>query len=318
MTPAVFKAQIMLHLLVRGNFYALKNVVNGQIRSLIPLVPDNMQVELNSFLEPTYTWTDPKTGKRSVFAQDKILHVQGLVYDGAVGIGLRDVAARLINLDLSMADHARAFFDNQAVPGQMVLKHPGNLKAEDQKKLKEDIEANYSRANKFRTMLLTGGMDVTSLAQTANDSQLTQQQQNVAMQICSVMGVPPHKIGLMDKMTYNNIEHRGIDFVRDGLMPYLVRIEEAITASILGEDSPYYCKFNEKALLRGDSKTQADINHLKLQDGALSPNEWRAYDGQEPYEGGDIFMRQLNMGTAPTGETPQGAPPVQTPRDEGE
>lgn len=314
--PSVLKAQIMMNLILRGNFYALKNEVNGVLRSLIPLAPENMQVELNTFMEPVYTWTNPKDGAVRTFGAEKILHVQGMVYDGAVGMSLRDVAARLINLDLSIADHARAFFDNQAVPGQVVLKYPGPLKPEDFEARKRQIEEAYSGRNKFRIMLLSGGMDVTTLAATASDSQLTEQQQSVAAQICAVMGVPPHLIGLMDKMTYNNIEHQGINFVTYGLLPHLQRIEEALNASVLGPDSQYLCKFNESALLRGDSFTRAQILNIEAQNGVVSPNEWRRFLGKAPYAGGDTFMRQLNMGAAPAGKAPVGTPAADASPDQ--
>ena len=304
--PSVLKAQIMMHMMTRGNFYAYINAVGGEIRALQPLAPENMVVELNAFQEPSYVWTNPKNGDKRTYPANKILHVQGLVYDGAVGLGLRDVAARLIKLDLSMADHARAFFDNQSVPGQMILKAPAGqkMKPEDKEALKESIRAGYSGANKFNFMLLEGGLEAQTLAFSAADSQLMEQQKNVAAQICAVMGVPPHLIGLMDKMTYNNIEHQGINFVTYGLLPHLQRIEEALNAAVLGPDSPFFCKFNESALLRGDSKTRAEISNIETQNGVISPNEWRARLGLAPYAGGETFMRQLNMGTAPTGKTP--------------
>lgn len=303
--PAVFKAQMMLHLLLKGNYYGWINRVNGKVVSVIPMHPDYVETKLDAFYQKSFVFSRPG-GARVELSSADVLHIPGLVFDGSLGLAIKDVASKIVSVDLALQDHSRTFFENQAVPGQVVLKTAANLKPEQALKAKEDFEKSYTGANKHKMLFLYGGLDVSTLTTTAVDSQLIQQKQQAAIEICGVMGVPPHMIGIMGQATYNNVENLGIVFVTYGMLPKLVRIEEALGLACLGEDSEFYCKFNVDALLRGDSKSQAEILNIERNAGVISANEWRAYKGRAPVEGGDTYVQPLNMG-------PLGAPPAPAP-----
>ncbi len=305
-TPAVFKSQIILHMILKGNYYGWLHRVKGEVFSITPMNPDYVTVTLNPFYEKEYTYRDPrKNGMEFKLTYKDVVHIPGVVYDGALGLAIKDVANKIVQTDLEMQDYANTFFTNQATPGGIVLKHPGTLKKEAVDEIANNFDKSYSGINRHRPLILHGGLDATTLAVDNQKSQFTEQKKDIAVQICGILGVPPYMIGMLDKATFNNVEQLAIMFVTHGMLPHLVRIEEALQMACLGEDSPYALKFNVDALLRGDSKTQAEILHIERQDGVISANEWRAYKGREPVEGGDTYLQPLNM--APLGTPPQPA-----------
>ena len=298
-TPSVFKSQIILHMFLKGNYYGWINRVNGKIVDIIPMNPDYITVEQLPNWELQYTWRRDGKAEMKLAAKD-VLHIPGFVFDGATGMAMQQLAGKIVSLDNLMQDHAKSFFENQAVPGQVAITLPVGMNEEKAGKIKEQIQQNYTAANKHKAMVLYGGMDVKSIAVNATDAQFIEQNKEVAIKICGLLGVPPHKIGILDRATFSNIEHQSIEFVTNGMLPKAIRIEEEINLKALGPDSGLFCKLNEKALLRGDSKTQADVLDIERRNGVINANEWRDLLDMPPRTdaAGNEYLTPVNMAPA--------------------
>jgi HK97 family phage portal protein len=109
--------------------------------------------------------------------------------------------------------------------------------------------------------------------------------------------VPPSMIADLERATFSNSEQQARTFVDYTLMPYLTRIEARIRLRLLAEkdQANHFAKFNVNALLRGDMKSRGEFYTRQVQNGALSPNEIRELEDQNPREGGDIYLTPANM-----------------------
>ena len=55
---------------------------------------------------------------------------------------------------------------------------------------------------------------------------------------------------------------------------WAIRWEKAIGCQLLGKDSGLSLEFNMKSLLRGDPKTQAETNEIRLKNGVINQDQW--------------------------------------------
>jgi hypothetical protein len=96
----------------------------------------------------------------------------------------------------------------------------------------------------------------------------------------------------------SNIEHQGIEYVQDTLLPWLVRWEEEVDAKLLPEGGELFSKFAVQALMRGDSVARSNYYRNQLMIGSMSINEIRALEdmnGIGPQ--GDQYYMQTAMTT---------------------
>ena len=76
-------------------------------------------------------------------------------------------------------------------------------------------------------------------------------------------------------LTYANVQQFGIDVTRFTLMPWMTRIENALTRLL---PRPQYAKFNADAFLRADLRTRYDSYKIGIETGFLEVNEARAWE----------------------------------------
>ena len=155
-----------------------------------------------------------------------------------------------------------------------------------------------------KVALLHSGLRPQEIGLSPEDAQLLELMNANAVDVCRIFRVPPHKIQLLDRAHFNNIEHQQIDWVTDTLMPRAIRLEHAINAALLPQDKDYFIKLNLEGLLRGDYKSRMEGHSIAIQNGIMSPNEARDEEDRNPYDGGDVYLIPLNMATAGDEEQP--------------
>ena len=82
------------------------------------------------------------------------------------------------------------------------------------------------------------------------------------------------------------------------MTPMTTRIEKAIYRDLLQEwEKPvYFAEFLYDALLRGDTLSRFLAHIYAIQYGIKTPNEVRAQENMNPYDGGDEYLYPLNLG----------------------
>lgn len=228
---------------------------------------------------------------------DDMIHIRGLVTEGVEGKSPIAVHRENLALTLQVQSYGEKFF-SKGGNTEGVFTIPGELKDDAYKRLKRDIEAQFSgMANAHKPMLLEGGLQYNRLSIPPEDAQFLGTRKFQKSEIASIFRVPPHMVGDLERATYSNIEQQSQEFVTYCLMPYLVKIEMQLNQKLLKVDEreKYYFKFSLGGLLRADSKSRSEYYKNMNLIGCLSANEIRAMEELNSYEGGEHFFVQQNM-----------------------
>lgn len=290
-TSQEYKELIISHLCLRGNHYSYKNRVAGRVVELLPLNPASVEPKLSSDWTITYKVTFPN-GVVEVLPESDIFHVRLFTLDGVHGLSPIEMARNSLALSRATERHGSKLFTNAAQPVGG-FKTEKNLQKDQIAALKEQLN-DYSGEGAYKNLILSGGIDWFQTTMTSDDAQFLETRKFQKNDICGLFRVPPHMIADLERATFSNIEHQGLDFVRSSLMPYLTRIESRINKSLVSNKS-HFAKFNANALLRGDMTARSSFYTQMIQNGAMSPNEIRALEDMNAREGGDIYLTPLNM-----------------------
>jgi hypothetical protein len=104
-------------------------------------------------------------------------------------------------------------------------------------------------------------------------------------------------VGDLTRSSFSNIEQQSLDFLTNGLMPYLRRIESSIARDLLEGDDEYFAEFDTRGVLRADAAGRSSYYNTMWNLGVLSVNEIRSLENLNPVESGDVRFVQLNMTT---------------------
>src|SRR5215211_5984577 len=230
-TQANLIGTLMAHLVAHGNAFLGKfRDAGGRIEQLAPLVPDRVQVEIKNGV-PRYTVASPE-GRQAVVGVDDVIHIRAMSTDGVCGLSPIRQCRLAVSLADGLGEFAEAFTRNGARPSG-ILKVPAGTNAHNLKMLSDEAAAKHGGArNAHRIAVVTGDLEWTALAGSVEDMQFVEQRRLSTAEICRIFRVPPWMVGASsgDSMTYSNTEQQGAAFVTFSLRPWLVCIEQAITA----------------------------------------------------------------------------------------
>ena len=283
-TQAGLIGTLVAHLNLWGNAFIGKYRENGQITALSAISPDEMVMELDAG-EPVYTYT-PHTGQPPQrLTRDDIIHIAGMSVDGFAGLSPVRQARRAIYLSGIMAAHAESFFDNDALPsGIFVLRRFGNV--DDQVAALRDALESQHQGQPHRIGVVAGDVDFISMTMPLDDAQFLEQRKLSAVEVARIFRVPPRMIGADPgyTMRYSNSESEAIEFVSFSLRPWLVLIEQAITADDDVCAGGLFVRFQLEELLRADHATRAAFYTAALnpQTGWMTRAEVRERENLEP------------------------------------
>jgi HK97 family phage portal protein len=295
-TSFEWREQMMLHLLTTGAAFDEKVYAGGSISEIVPLHPSRMKTDQIENMRLRYTYREA-SGSSTVYTQDAIMSVRGMSDDGVHGLSMIEMARDAIGLSRACEIHGASFFGNGARPG-VVLSTDQMLSPE----AAENTRAQWERAHRgadraHKTAVLQGGLKVNDLGGNNQEAQFLEARRFQVEEICRLWGVPPHLVGDLSRSSYSNIEQQSLDYVQNGLMPWLRRIESAIARDLLEGDDEYFAEFDTRGSLRADAAGRATYYNTLWQLGVASVNEIRSWENMNPVEGGDVRFVQLNMTT---------------------
>jgi HK97 family phage portal protein len=293
-TSFTFRSLEMAHLCLYGNAYAeIEFDPFGNPVALWPIPPwccEPMRTDKTK--ELFYRVTIPGEGQRDL-PPYRMLHVMGLGTDGMKGLSPIRLHAETIGVSIAATAFGGAFFGQGANVGGIV-EHPGKLTIDGSTRLGNSLNAKYAGlGNAHRLILLEEGMKYTKVGIPPEEAQFIETLQFHIEDIARIFGVQLHKIGHLLRATNNNIEHQGIEFVTDTMLPWSVNWEMEYDRKLLKPG--YYTKHSMEGLLRGDSAARAAFYRELSYISAISPNEIREKEDMNPYEGGDRYYVQANM-----------------------
>lgn len=227
----------------------------------------------------------------------EMLHYAGLGFNGVTGYSVLSVMRDNIGLGLSAQNYGRNFYDNGAnVAGVLetdaIIRDEGVLA-----RLRANFEAIAAgQNNSHKTIVLEQGLKYKRIGMPPADAQFIETRKVQADEIARFFRVPPHKIGILERSTNNNIEHQGLEFVTDTLGPWLARIEQENSDKLLREDQKalWDIKHNYDGLLRGDVTARGTYYQKLWQMGAISANDIMDMEDRPHVENGDARFVPIN------------------------
>jgi HK97 family phage portal protein len=295
-----FREMMQGHVELRGNAFARKVRVRGQLRELLPVNPSTVTVTRRNDWEPLYRFE----GDAREYGRADVLHVAGLSSDGLCGVSPIRLHRESVGLALATLEHGSKLFGNAARPSG-VLQVPTALSDAAYDRLKESWETAHGGENMHRTALLEDGTKWQQVGMTSEDAQYLETRKFQRSEIAGIFRVPPHKIADLERSTFSNIEHQSLEYVTDSLLPRLIRWEQRLNADLLtpAEQEEFFFEHLVDGLLRGDSKSRYAAYQSAINTGWMSPNEARIRENLNPVDGLDDYRRPLNTESA-TGQDP--------------
>lgn len=209
------------------------------------------------------------------------------------GISPLEAQRNTIGMAIAMDRFLAQFYGDGATPSS-VLETDQNITQEQASLLRDTWEdAHWKRR---RPAVLTGGLKWRPITTSASDNQMMEHRESIIRDIARAYRVPLHLIAGVggSNQTYQNVESAGVSFVRYTLLPWLARLENAMSAML---PLTQKVRFNTSEFERADLMTRVRAAQVQIASGTLTPNEAREIENREPYDGGDQFV--INLPGAP-------------------
>jgi HK97 family phage portal protein len=300
-TATSWKEWIVRCVMLRGDQYTQILRSGAAIIGLRPLHPDQvLPYWKDGRLVYSVMWSPGVGAEVQVYGveQDDMLHFAGFGFDGTRSMSVIQYAAfNAIGNALTASKYSGRTLGEGGAP-QVVLKFPNKFNDEQRKALIKSYQDTYGESGGRRLpLVLAEGGDVFPLSISPVDLELLAQRRFEKEEICQAFGVPPVLIGENDKTSSwgTGIEQITLGFVRFTIMPHIGRWEEELNRKLYRR-AGRFLEFDLEALLRGDSKSQAEAFRAALGgpgtgDAWLTVNEVRKTKNLPPVTGGDEIYR---------------------------
>jgi HK97 family phage portal protein len=294
-TSFVFRQMMMAWVCLYGNAYAeiqFDNVGNPIALWVIP--PWCCEPERTQQGELYYRVTMPN-GERRNLQPYRVLHVRWVCTGGDKGLSPIRLHVESIGITLAADTFAGMFFGSGTNIGGFI-EHPKTFSAQGSENFRKSLNEKYSGlGNSHRLMLLEEGAKYVKIGIPPNEAQFLETRQFQVEDIARIFGVQLHKIGHLLHATFSNIEHQGIEFVTDTMLPHAVNWEQEYDVKLLRNG--LYTKHALEGLLRGDSASRAAFYRELFYLSSICPDEIREKEDWNPIPDGTgkRYYVQANM-----------------------
>lgn len=289
MSRSEFLEQLALSMATTGNAYVWRDggTLASETTQLIPL--DSREV---------HAWRESDGAKRLMFSYDgrdypagehsRIVQMRYLTMPGSVrGIGPIGAAQTTMRSARDMRDYSSKWWETGHPSG--ILTTDDKLTPDDAKQYRNfwnqiDAEGQpiEQTDNPSRIRVLGKGLHYDPVMISPKDALWIDAQQFDTLEIARIFGVPSSLMMTAldgNSMTYSNVEQEWLGFVRFGLMAYLRKIEDALTALTPRGQT---VRFNLDALLRSDTTTRYAAHESALRAKWITPDEVRGIENMPP------------------------------------
>jgi HK97 family phage portal protein len=292
-----FWRRFMVQGLIYNNAYAWVDKNNrGEVLGIYNLLSDRTApCRINGKL-----WFSTEVGGRLVKLEaDEVLHVEGPSLDIFCGEHVVRLFRDLLGQSLAKRKFGSRFFKNGMTAGGVLAVPPG-AKPETVRKLQGSLKEKYSNTdNAFKTLVLRDGYKWFSTQVDPQKAQMVEWTEQDAREIARMFNMKAGMLSVEGATSYNADEMAIRDYYDSTLSHWLIGIRSEGNAKLRTEaeretDSTYL-DYITNALLWADAKTRSEIAATGIINGRFSPNETRAWENLNPYEGGDTFFQPLNV-----------------------
>lgn len=293
-TALEFREMMTAMVLLRGNAHAeIIRGNDGQVRALIPLMPDRVTTLQLDNGRLAYDVTDTK-GRVRRLLQEEVFHLRHRSDNGLVGVAPITASRETIQLALAERDHGNTTFANSTrLSG--VLQAERSIGPEKVIELSKAWRRMYGgEANVGNVAILEGGMEFKPISMSMEDAQWLEARKFSVEEIARLFRIPPTIIGELSEANYSNSVEMNRFFVTNSLRRHLTMWEQSISSSLLTSAGRriYFAEHSVEGLLRGDSSNRADFYSKGIADGWLLIDEVRKYENLPKLSDEDV--RRIN------------------------
>ncbi len=280
-----FKVRMQADVLMHGHAFALINRDREKKpRTLQKLPARSVSVEEDRLTgEPTYRVTLNEGGSRTYSYRD-IIHLNGML-----GLSIITQAREAIGLALRQEQELSKTLANGQRPAG-ILGIEGTLTDEALTRATKQFKALGDTKG---TAIIDGSPKYTALGITNVDAQFLELRRHQVAEIARAFRVPLHMLQELERITHQNAEQLGRQFLQFTMLPHLTMWQQELNLKLMDEKS--FTEFLTDDLARADLAARMEAFAKAVSSGILNPNEVRAMENRSPYRGGDVFLRPLNM-----------------------
>jgi len=300
MTSLTWRETMSGHLDLSGNCYSIiTHNKRGQVIDLYPWPWNLIEPKRNDDTGRIEYHLDDR-GKTETLPSEKVYHVPGLGHDGLKGYSIISLMREQVGMGMAVNEFIERFY-GQGMNIGSVFQTEQSLDEKQIKTLRDQFDEKWvGLQNAHKPFILHSGLKFDRIPMPLTDAQTIEILKLNETQLCGLYRVPVHMVGNLDKSSYSNIEHQGIEYVIYSMLPVVTRHEQTANWKLFTRaerEQGYYVKYNVDALLRGDAKTRAEALAMKRQNGVINANEWRELDDENPILGpaGEVYLVNGNM-----------------------
>ena len=208
-------------------------------------------------------------------------------------------ASQMINIEYSVMNTTQSGFDNGASINGMLTTDQQLNKSQVEATSKFFAEEFAGTNNSGKIPLVHSGFHLEKIGLTPADYDLLKYVSVSKNLISTVLGVPGILINDMEHANYANAKKQEEIFTRNTIIPKLLQREatfDQFLLPLLGFAGLHWdYQWETLPELQEDQVMKATAAKTFIECGRYSPNELRIKDGEEPYDGGDIYVQPGNL-----------------------
>lgn len=299
-------SQILTSLIIRGNAYLFPGrVVGGEVIQWRIVSPDAV----------TARWDGDTIRYRlgGKVYNGPVTHLTGFMLPGAAtGVGVLEYCRNSLGLSVALTESAGTLFAN-GVMSSGIISIDAPVGPDEARQAAEQFKQNHGGTRRAHLpIVLGGGAKYTPISITPDDAQFLQSRQFQQGEIATMLGIPPHLLGIVDRTTSwgTGIEVQGRAFVDYTLRSYLQRLQTMFTGWL---DEGLWAEYDTDALTRADTATRYDNYTKAIAGGFFNVDEVRAREGLPPLPDGLGQIYYQTTLNAPAGQAAPAAVPTENP-----
>lgn len=283
-----FREYAILAAILDRGFLGIKNMVSGEVREILPLPMGTWTIERKESSWDHYFRVSYANGTAGTFKPSDVVYMRGPSLDGWRALPSLAAAREAIGLSQAIEKQQARLAGNGGKPSG-VLSFEETLSPERRDKLRELWQDRFGPNGEGGVAVLDGSAKFHSMTMTSVDAQHLETRRFQVEEIARAFRVLPIMLMHSDKTsTYASAEQMFRHHVIHTLGPWMRRFEEVMTRDVLGNADDMRIDLDERALLRGDFKDQAEYYTSALgaggQPGWMTPNEIRAERDMNPVD----------------------------------
>jgi HK97 family phage portal protein len=322
-----FFSTILMHAAATGNSVSYRVVVNGETRELIPVRPENTEIDvLSPFMRRQFNISF-ETGVSAVVNDADVFYLTGPNWRPFKGIDPSLVGREAIGLARATEESQARLHSNGVRPSGMFAPEGGRtLTPEQVQLLRAQIQETYSGLqNAMKPIVASGQMKYQQFTMTGVDAQHLETRKHQIEEICRILGVFPIMVGHAGDQspTFASAEAFFDAHVRYTLQRWIKALKTAIETQLLTKDERregYHVRIDTSELTRGSLEARTHYYQTALgtnsNPGWLTPNEIRDDDGWNPVDRPEMDEVWQPATMAPNGRKPGDQAPQEQTADQ--